>query len=594
VNLPVLIQQLTGTFTLTGLYSFEFVDKKRNTITEIFFMIPPKKKDVTEITRSTTNPTLSSNYNTDAGNGTKTINLQGELYFPYVGDPKNPVARDSSQAENPIDGMTEFFKLRWMLIRYRDYTMTKNGKVDIPVSILNSSPEITALYKKVSKLVKNKMGALYDEIQLIFHDYDMDDHYYCRVDTFTSSQSDSKYIAVEYTINLECYEKDNRQTAQTVEIKKSLNESVDVGNTQLQGTNFASDFSTIQVQISYNTDFYRYTLEVQTLLDEINTENTNIQSGVSTPQDNLPRLLTTLINAIDMVKKSALSIFFTSEQLALYETNDLTIDEVLDIELISFYNSLLKIRIYAEGLLGIITSTVKKDEIRYYANADDYTLTTEQFDEDGSNKVLNESTFQYYTVQEGDTARIIALRELKDPEKYISILKINSITESDFIDGNLIGQKIVIPVDVSSLSRSEDNLVYEANDSDINSYLHGGDIALDVNGNIQVSATGDILSQTGIQVTYDSLINRLSGTKGTLNVFTPNWGLIPIGDGNAPLMVRIDRYLTDLVTQIQSDPRVESVRLETKSIKLYGEALTVKGTINFIGSDETREVAVNG
>ena len=111
MNLPVLIQQLTGTFTLTGLYSFEFVDKKRNTITEIFFMIPPKKKDVTEITRSTTNPTLSSNYNTDAGNGTKTINLQGELYFPYVGDPKNPVARDSSQAENPIDGMTEFFKL---------------------------------------------------------------------------------------------------------------------------------------------------------------------------------------------------------------------------------------------------------------------------------------------------------------------------------------------------------------------------------------------------------------------------------------------------------------------------------------------------
>lgn len=594
MNLPVLIQQLTGTFTLTGLYSFEFVDKKRNTITEIFFMIPPKKKDVTEVTRSTTNPTLSSNYVTDAGNGTKTVNLQGKLYFPYVGDPKNPVASDPSQAENPIDGLTEFFKLRWMLMRYRDYTLTKNSRVDIPISILSSSPEIATLYKKISKLVRNKIGALYDEVQLIFHDYDMDDHYFCRVDTFSSSQSDTSYISVEYTINLELYERDNRQTAQTVEIKKSLNESVDVANTMMQNTNFSTSFSDIQVQISYNTDFYRYTLEIQTLLEAIDEENTNIQSGVSTPTDYLPELLTNLITAIVMVEKSTLSIFFTTEQLALYETGDLTIDEVLDINLITFYNSLLKVRIYAEGLLGIINSTVKKDEIRYYANADDYTLTTEQFDETGSNKILNTSAFEYYTVLEGDTARIIALRELNDPEQYISILKINSITESDFIDGNLIGQKIIIPVDVSALSRSEDNLVYEADDSDVNTFLHGSDITLDSNGYIKVSSTGDILGQKGIQVTYDSLLNRLDTIKGTLNVFTPNFGLTPIGDGNVPLMVRIDRYLTDLVTQIQSDPRVESVRLDTKSIKLQGEALTVKGTINFIGSDETREVTING
>lgn len=592
MQIPLIIKALTGEFVLSGLYSFEFVDKNRNTITEIFFMIPPKKKDMAEVTRSSTNPTLSSNYITDAGNGTKQLNLSGELFFPYVGSPDNPVARDSSQLENQIDGMTEFFKLQWMLIRYRDYTMTKNGKMVIPSTVMNSSPEITALYKKVSQLVKNKIGALYDEIQLIVHDYDMDDHYYCRVISFSGSQSDTKYIAVEYNISLELHERDNMQSAKTVEIRRSLNESVDVANTQMQNTNFSVTFEDIQSQISYNADFYTFTLDIDALLTSIDTENTNIQSGISTPMDLLPSLLTSLLSTIDMVKRSFLTVFFTDAQIALYETGDLTIDEVLNIDLLSFYNSITKIGIYAEGLLGVINSTVKKDEIRYYANADDYTLTTEQFDEDGSNKVLNDTSFKYYTVQDGDTARIIALRELNDSEKFISILKINSITESDFIEGTLIGQKIIIPISASSLSRSEENLVYVADDSDINNFLHGGDIKLGINGEMLVSATGDILGQTGVQVTYDSLLNRIESRKGSLNVFSPDWGVTSIGSGNAPLMVRIQRYITDLTNQLQTDPRVESVKIDMKSLRLEGEVLRLNGTINFIGTEESKEVQI--
>ena len=157
--MPALIKQLTGEVTFTGLYSFEFVDKKRNTITEIFFMIPPKRKGMEEPTRSTTNPTLSGNYNTDAGNGTKTITLSGELYFPYIGSSDNPVARDNKGLENTIDGLSEFYKLRWMLVRYRDYTMTRNSRMDVPTLAMNASQEVKALYKKVSSLVKNKIGA---------------------------------------------------------------------------------------------------------------------------------------------------------------------------------------------------------------------------------------------------------------------------------------------------------------------------------------------------------------------------------------------------------------------------------------------------
>jgi len=592
VNLPLIIKQLTGTFTLTGLYSFEFVDKSRNTISEIFFMIPPKKKEMSEVTRSSTNPTLSSNYNTDAGNGTKQMNLSGELYFPYVGSPDNPVATDPSNLNNKIDGMTEFFKLRWMLMRYRDYTMTEDAKVNIPISVINASPDTSTLYDSVSKLVNDKTGALYDEVQLIVHDYDMDDHFYCRVISFSGSQTDAKYLAVEYNISLECYEADDRQTAQKVEIKKSLNESIDYTNTMLQNTGFLTTFGNIQVQVSSNTDLYRYTLDAQKLLESINTENTNIQSGRSVAYDKIPIYLTKLINDTFFIQRSVLNIFLTNSQRVAYEAGNFTIDEVLDISLFSFYNSLNKIRAYAQGFMGVLGSTIKGNEIRYYENADDYTLTTDQFDEDGASKVLNESSFKYYTVKEGDSARIISMRELKDPEKYISILKMNSITESDFIDGNLIGKKIKIPLINSSYARSGNNLIFESDDTDINVFLHGKDIALDDNKKMMISPSGDILTKEGIPVTFDSLMNRIDTAKGTLNVFSPNWGITNIGDGNTPLMVRIDRYLTDLVNQIQSEPRVQSIKMDMSSLQLEGEVLRLKGSVNFIGGNETREVEI--
>lgn len=243
MHLPALIQQVYGVFTFTGLYSFEFVSNGKK-ITEIFFMVPPKSKSVDEATRSTTNPTLASNYNTDAGNSTKIINIKGELWFPSVGSPKKPLATGfDSNDTKLIDGLTEFMSMRWYLMRYRDYTLTKNSKMDIPLIPMNASQEVVALYRKASKLVKNKSGALYDNIQLIFHDYDMDDHGYCRVARFNSSQSDSKYIAIEYDIELEIYQKYIAQTGMKVEVKRTRQEQVDINNALLQGTELSTQLA---------------------------------------------------------------------------------------------------------------------------------------------------------------------------------------------------------------------------------------------------------------------------------------------------------------------------------------------------------------
>lgn len=592
MNLPILSQHIYGVFTLYGLYSFEFVDKNRNTITEIFFMIPPKTKNISEGTRSTVMPTLGGNYLTDGGNSTKKITLTGDLYFPYIGSPYNPVAPNNVGLEGTIDGMTEFFKLRWMLIRYRDYTMSRNSKMNIPIIPMSESPEIIVLYRKIARNMVRKLGGLYDEIKLIFHDYDMDDHFFCKISNFSGNQTDSKYIAVEYSIELECYEPDTMQKIiPVIQIKQSSNDSVNTINSQIQNLNFNDKFAAIQIAISYNTDFVSATVDIQNTINNINTENEKIQAGQSTVLTEIPIYTAALATNTANLLIDFISTFLSDANQILYFAGTLTIDEVVSLELFSFYNLIQKLKIYADSLQGVINSIVKQDEIRYYANADDYTLTTEQFDSADENIVENNTTFYFYEVTDGDTARTVALHELKDANKFVSILKINQISENDFIDGTLIGQKIKIPIDISAVSRSDENLVYESNQNDIQKFLYGSDIATDINDRLLISPKGDLRVTDGIENAYNSVLKRMTNRKGSLNVFNPNWGTVAIDESNAPFLVKIDRYLTDLISQMQEDPRVESAKMDLKKIKIDGETITTQSTIYFIG-EENREVVI--
>jgi hypothetical protein len=558
-------------------------------------MTPPKTKTVSEPTRSSTVPTLGGNFNLDAGNATKTITLAGDLWFPYVGSPDNPIARNNSGLMNTIDGLNEFFKLRWMLIRYRDYTMTRKGKMTIPDSVMGFSSQVVALYESVSKKVRERVGALYDEVQVIFHDYDMDDHFFCRIDNFTSSQVDSKYIAISYTITIECYEPDDAQkTISITRVKKTTNEEADIINRQLQEINFSTSFESIQSEIGYNSNFISSAVEIEDIIDMINSENENIQAGKSTATTLLPIYASGLKEAVRLSLDSYIDTFLSPAQQAAYISGTLTIDGIVDFNLLEFYNNLQKVKIACNQLRGMLNSIVVQEELRYYSNANDYLLTTDQFDSENENKIENSTSFKYYTVIAGDTARIIALRELKDSEKYVSILKINNITENDFIDGTIIGERIKIPAQINSVTRGDDNLVYESNDDNIDAFLYGGDFALGVDDEFLISSSGDLMGKTGIDNAYDNIEKRIEKNKGSLNVFNPNWGSISIDDSNAPLMVKIDRYLADISGQIQADPRVESVKIKLDKLVWNGETITVPYTIFFIGSEKSREVVVNG
>jgi hypothetical protein len=596
MQLPLLIQQLYGQTVFSGLYSAEFVDENRNTIAEIFFMCPPKNKSVSEPTRSSTIATMGGNYIIDGGNATKQISISGDLYFPYVGSPDNPVATNSGELENTITGLEEFFKLQWMLIRYRDYTMTSNAKMNVPSSLM-SVKGISQLYKSVSKQVKNKTGALYDKVRLIIHDYDMNDHFYCRVENFSSSQSADKYIVINYSIVFDCYEPDSKQRKTTItnQVKPTTNESINSVNTNFQNIGFSTIFDNVQASFGYNTLFINASQYISDLITKINTENQNIQAGKSIASKNMPVYISDLITYLETCMSNFISTFLTVAQQAEYTACTLTLEDVVSRNLLVYYNSLQKLKLQAESLNGVLTSMIEISTLRYSTDADDYTLTTDQFDSTDTNLVESSTSFFYYRVIDGDNARIIAQRELNDQEQFIRILKINDITENDFIDGTIVGQLIKIPYAISVTARSEDNLVYESDYTNTDAFLYGSDLAVNVNDNLESDSAGDLLNQVGIENVYENIENRITNNKGSMNIFQTSWGTDPVDSSNAPLLVKIDRYIEDVVEQIQSDPRVESAKVNLKKVEWNGETLSIPTTVTFIGNDQTYEVtATNG
>lgn len=205
---------LFNVYEPTGIFSFEFRRPTGQQITEIFFLLPPESESVEEPQRSSLTPTLRGGYYTDFGNDFKPIKISGSTHLFYGGSTNNP-SKEYGSTENIgvsgyIDGFTEFIKLRYMLIRYRDYTLTKDGKITAPDFAAPEVSRVNTLKRFVQKLVEEGDGALIDEIEVIYHNYDKDDHFKVRVERFTSSSDKSDPWSIRYDISLEAYEVDTQ------------------------------------------------------------------------------------------------------------------------------------------------------------------------------------------------------------------------------------------------------------------------------------------------------------------------------------------------------------------------------------------------
>lgn len=211
-----IFKSLGATYEPTNAYSFEFRTVKGGFITEVFMILPPESYEVVEPTRSQLTKTIGGGYLNDYGSDFKQITIQGNLHFFYSGSPSNK-GETFTRGDDFINGFEEFIKLRFLVSRYRDYTMTpgsKMGKLTVPTA-LASNPQlfpVLALANKVRTNLAQNKNATYDEIQMFWHAYDDDDHFKVRVSEFKSSRSKADPFSIDYTISLEAYEVDGNRS----------------------------------------------------------------------------------------------------------------------------------------------------------------------------------------------------------------------------------------------------------------------------------------------------------------------------------------------------------------------------------------------
>ena len=211
----------TSQYTAKGIYSFEFLDDKGKSITEIVLILPPESVTVSESQRAELMPTLGGGYIVDYGNEFKDISISGSIHFYYVGSRKNPLATHGSFTTSDtsmlIDGFSEFIKLRYMISRYRDYTLTPNAKKIKENFSDTALSDVNALQEYVHK----HGNALAPNVEVVFHDYDYDEHWKVKCDKFNISRDKSDPYTVRYDIQLKAYEKYTGTKPKKPEIKKN-------------------------------------------------------------------------------------------------------------------------------------------------------------------------------------------------------------------------------------------------------------------------------------------------------------------------------------------------------------------------------------
>lgn len=214
MSVPELTFALFGTYEATSAYSFEFRKRNGDRITEIFLLLPPSSVAVSEPQLAELVPTLTGGFISDYGQAFKSIHISGQCHFYYVGTPRTNQDQGGNVNGQPefIDGFSEFLKLRFMLSRYRDYAMTEDAKLLAPDFSLQELSSVNALKTWVNQQIEDGDGALADEVELIWHDYDYDDHFQVKVQEFSMNRDARDPWTVLYDVTLQAYNGDNAGT----------------------------------------------------------------------------------------------------------------------------------------------------------------------------------------------------------------------------------------------------------------------------------------------------------------------------------------------------------------------------------------------
>jgi len=190
-----------GKYEPTNVYAFEFRNHKNGRkIATVYLSLPPESVTVDETQRAKLTPTIGGGYLTDFGNEFKDITIAGTSHFYNVNS-----AGGMGNQFSPTDGYTEFIKLRYILSRIRDYSLSKDNKYTRP----NFTGDALKQVRELSKFAMTN-GFLADKVDVIWHDYDYDEHFFVKIERLAISREKADPWTIKYDIQLKAYQVDDR------------------------------------------------------------------------------------------------------------------------------------------------------------------------------------------------------------------------------------------------------------------------------------------------------------------------------------------------------------------------------------------------
>ncbi len=619
-----LLDALDNTYQPTSVYSFEFRErhpltgKVGRSYTELFFLLPPEEYSINEGYKITVNKTIGGGWVDDFGNDFKDIKISGSLYTYYVGTPAKtsfaemnlpPLVRNlkaqgvglankfkqlagSFAAQLGLDipgleiisGLDEFFKLRYILSRFRD-TKTKES-LTADQAIVKKFPDLDILLASAGA-----QKTLFKDIAVIYHDYDDNNHYEVTFNNFNISRSAKDPFTITYKIHLTGLKEFNNQYSGIGYSKKKedpfavinsiMNEIKELNEELLEILNLPVTL------LNGITDFVNKTTQiVEDIKDIVTSFGINVINEIS----KLPKAGQDLVDAandfVTLVTENSFSdkvgelIDDVIEKYLDEEDGYLITDENL-LRTISLGKQLLNNGVSLKGSSKYFTEYVSEIsfEQNRVLNQNDFDIEISGTEEKQEN-TLSFRDKNYYQVVQGDTLQSLSNIFYGNFEQYTIIGEANGITNKDFENKGMIGKNIIIPsLFDTSAKESNYNLVYYERKNLVTPkerqiQILGNDLALNQDREFIVDGSGDLSLIYGEDCYFENIIDRIKFPAKSLNPVHPDWG-IELEIGKVPASIVISRLYSSIEQQISLDPRNEYVYINRETSKIEADVVRV-------------------
>ena len=617
------IGQLLGLqYQPTAAFSFEFFSRNPINgevgarIAEIFFLLPPEEYSLQEGYRVTINKTAAGGWVDDFGNDFKKLRVSGSLYSYYTGFPATnatgitafgqDVAQNAMRAANAgiqsatggllnvpglggLSGLDEFFKLRYIVSRFRDLNQSMYGGARFPAD----PPPVagaTELYAAILTQMEGK--ALASQYMVLYHDYDDDNHFEVVFDDFSMRRDKGDPFTIQYNISMTCLRNlpEVYPGLGKINVKESLS-GVFTDVTQEFSSVLSSLAEISGIPLQLLTDYQ----ELYAAANDLYSQFVQFTNSVATNYYQFAAALASNRLKSDAFKEN---LFVASTGLPYTDLQSETAT-IPDAQITNFRTMESYDRVLASLGFTAMLSGDQETEKSYQLNR---TLSTTDFNVDStvadSGNAFTALSKTFYTVVQGDTLPKLAARFYSDYDKVSIIAAANNLKVSDFENEAMVGKSIIIPLETPAQSREiQNNLVYSARDDQATTReriiaVLGNDLLLNADREIVADGTGDLALVYGEECYIENVKDRTSFPAGTL-LLHPGWGL-NVDVGNALGQIALNKIMKSIQTQITADPRTRVGLVDQAGVIIDGDAVRIPvKLVPFMGEGKTVDIGKN-